>query len=202
MTKFYLEEPTLKRKEQSREYIEEHFEYNSNINGSGGLDKGYQEYEQWLKSNELKKNQETCPENRCPGYTYFLMREEDDKIVGMINIRYNLNAAMLEHGGHIGYGIRPTERNKGYNKINLYLGLLKCREIGLDNVLLTASDNNPASYKTILSLGGALENKILDDEEDVMMGRYWIDVNKSLDMYKKEYIDYIKTEKSVDQKIN
>lgn len=193
MPKFYLEEPTLKRKVEAKEYIEEHLVFKSNINGSGGLDKEYSNYEEWLKQNELKKKPETCPNNRCPGFTYFLIREEDDKIVGMINIRYNLNDALLHHGGHIGYGIRPTERKKGYNKINLYLGLIKCKEIGLEKVLLTASDNNPASYKTILSLGGILENKICDDEEEnAMIGRYWIDVNKSLNNYHDEYISYIK----------
>ena len=194
MSKFYLEEPTIKRKDQAIEYIQEHILYNSDINGSGSLDKGYINYEEWLKNNELKKLPETCPKNICPGYTYFLIREEDDKIIGMINIRYNLNESMLMYAGHIGYGIRPTERQKGYSKINLYLGLLKSKEIGLEKVLLTATDNNPASYKTILSLGGILENKIHDNEEDVMLGRYWIDVNKTIEKYADEYKKYIKEE--------
>lgn len=91
----------------------------------------------------------------------------------MINIRYNLTEAMLLHGGHIGYGIRPTKRGNGYNKINLYLGLLKCQELNLDKVLLTAYDSNPASVRTILSLGGVLENKF--EEKNEVLGRYWID---------------------------
>lgn len=116
-----------------------------------------------------------------PSSTYFLIREDEDKIVGMIDIRHDLNDYLLQYGGHIGYGIRPTERRNGYNKINLFLGLLKCRELGFDKVLIIAADENPGSYKTILDLGGKLENKIIDDEDDnVLLGRYWIDVDKSI----------------------
>ena len=61
---------------------------------------------------------------RVPASTFLMIRENDNKIVGSINIRWNLNDAMLNFGGHIGYGIRPTERRKGYNKINLYLVLI------------------------------------------------------------------------------
>lgn len=192
MEKFYLEEPSLKRKEEAIEYILEHIKNKSNISGSGGLDDGYKNYVEWLEKNDLRKSSLTCPENRCPSYTYFLIRENDNKIVGMINIRYNLNDYMLEFGGHIGYGIRPTERNKGYNKINLYLGLLESRKIGLDKVLLTVLDTNPASFKTIFSLGGILENKIPDNEyENILLGRYWIDVDESITEHYDEYKDKI-----------
>lgn len=182
MNLFYLEEPSIKRKKEAIEYINEHTKYNSKINGTGGLDNHLDKYEEWLEKLDLEKKPNTCSENRCPGYTYFLIRKKDDKIIGMINIRYNLNEIMLNHGGHIGYGIRPTERQKGYNKINLYLGLLKCKEIGLDKVLLTANENNIASIKTILSLDGTLENKIKVKEE--IFGRYWINVNESLNNHK------------------
>lgn len=190
MNKFYLEEPSIKRKEEAIGYIKEHFEYNSNINGSGRLNEEYINYEKWLEKIELKKTPETCPNDRCPGYTFFLIREMDNKIIGMITLRYNLNEDMLRSGGNIGFGIRPTERGRGYNKINLYLGLIKCKKYKLNKVLLTANDNNPASYKTILSLGGVLENKILD-EEGLEFGRYWIDVEESLKKYYDEYKDVI-----------
>ena len=186
---FYLEKPSLKRKSQAIEYIEEHLKYKSNINGSGSLDDNYKDYESWLEKLELGSNPKTCPENKCPGFTYFLIEKNSDEIIGMINIRYNLNEAMLLHGGHIGYGIRPTKRRHGYNKINLYLGLLKCQELNLDKVLLTAYDNNPASVRTILSLGGILENKIEDENE--ILGRYWIDVSLSIKKNKEIYEKYL-----------
>ena len=60
-------------------------------------------------------------------YIYnFRIKSNDNKIIG--NIKVTLNENLKKFGGHIGYSIRPTERNKGYNKINLYLGLKICQE--------------------------------------------------------------------------
>ena len=189
MEKFYLEEPSLRRKEDIKAYIEEHIKYNSKINGDSGLEEQYLNYEEWLKNMELLKNPETCPKNYCPGVEYFLIRENDDKLVGLINLRWNLNEDMLLHGGHIGYGIRPLERRKGYNKINLYLCLLKAKELGLNKVLLTADLENLGSVKTILSLGGVLENKI--EYKGIILGRYWIDVDKSIKENRNIYEPFI-----------
>lgn len=193
MEKFYLESPSLDRINDVKEYVEEHQQYNSNPHGTSGLDKEYLNYKEWLNKMELFSNEETCPNNFCPGYEYFLIRESDNKLVGMINLRWNLNEWMLTNGGHIGYGIRPTERRKGYNKISLYLCLIKAKELGLDKVLLTASDNNLGSVKTIQALGGVLENKIPDyEDESILMGRYWINVDESIEKNKEEYKKYIK----------
>lgn len=195
MSKFYLEKPSLKRKEQAIEYIKEHIEYKSDIKGTSALEKYCDNYEGWLELLEQISNPETCPKKYVPGNEYFLIKEDEDKIIGMINIRHSLNEYLLNYGGHIGYGTRPTERRKGYNKISLYLGLLKSKDLGLDKVLITATDENPGSYKTILALGGILENKIPDDEdENILLGRYWIDVNKSIEDNYNIYKDYIKEE--------
>lgn len=188
MEKFYLEEANINRKNQAIDYIKEHIKYNSKPYGDAGLDKNYENYENWLKKLENLSSIETCPSNMCPGREYFLIRENDNRLIGMINLRWNLNERMMKYGGHIGYGIRPTERRKGYNKINLYLCLLKAKEFGIEKVLLTASDNNLGSVNTIKALGGILENKVVDyEDENEMMGRYWINVNESLEKYKEEY---------------
>ena len=39
MEKFYLERPSMERKEEIIEYINEFVKYNSNINGTGSLHK-------------------------------------------------------------------------------------------------------------------------------------------------------------------
>ncbi len=192
MEKFYLELPTQKRKQEAIDYIIEHIKAKSNINGSGGLDKGYTDYEDWLKKKELEKNEETCPEGRAPGYTYFLVKENDSRIVGMANLRYKLTEYLLEYGGHIGYGIRPTEREKGYAKVLLYLVLQECNKLGLEKVILTANESNPASWKTIEALGGVFEKKVPNKyEEGEILCKYWINVDKSLEKYKEEYSKYV-----------
>ena len=80
-----------------------------------------------VDSNETDEDyKRIASEEKVPARTYFLVRESDNKIIGMINIRLTLNKRLEECGGHIGYGIRPTERRKGYNKINLYQSWFDC----------------------------------------------------------------------------
>ena len=179
MEKYRFEEPSIERKDEAIEYIEEHHKYNSNINGSGGLDRYIDNYEEWLV--KLEKDINMFPnEQKVPAKTYFLIRCSDNKIIGMINIRLTLNEKLKSHGGHIGYGIRPTERKKGYNKINLYLGLKVCSEHGIDKVLLDADIENPASWKTMEALGGRRIGTYIDVDDNTECVKYEIDVEKSL----------------------
>ncbi len=197
---FYLEEPSIERKQDVIDYMDEHVKHDSNINGSGSFDKileGFT-YEEMLDRNERMKNLEYAYSiNRCPGSTYFLIRVSDNKIIGMINIRHDLNEAMKRFGGHIGYGIRPTERKKGYNKINLYLGLIKAKELGLDRVMLDCDVNNIGSDKTIRALGGILERQEIDPSDNILTNVYWIDVDESLSKNESIYSPYIQINHSI-----
>ena len=126
--------------------------------------------------------------NELNSSEYLLLNEKND-IIGMVNIRHFLNERYKKEGGHIGYSIRPTERRKGYNKISLYLSLLECEKLGLEKVLITCDDINVGSYKTIEALGGILENKI--NYEGRIIRRYYIDVDKSINKYKNVYDNVI-----------
>lgn len=194
MERFYLEEPSLERKDEIIEYLDEFVKYNSNINGTGSLDKIYDGYtfEEALERCLNMKNEEYAKSiNRVPGKTFLLIRKNDNKIVGTINIRWNLSEKMLEFGGHIGYGIRPTERRKGYNKIQLYLVLLEAQKLNLDKVMIDCSVDNLGSDKTIKALGGILERCELDESDNTMTNVYWINVDESIKKYKNEYSKYI-----------
>jgi predicted acetyltransferase len=194
MERFYLEEPSLERKDEIIEYLDEFVKYNSNINGTGSLDKIYDGYtfEEALERCLNMKNEWYAKSiNRVPGKTFLLIRKNDNKIVGTINIRWNLSEKMLEFGGHIGYGIRPTERRKGYNKIQLYLVLLEVQKLNLDKVMLDCSVDNLGSDKTIKALGGILERCELDEADNTMTNVYWINVDESIKKYKDEYSKYI-----------
>ena len=157
MEQFYLEIPSSKRKNEIIDYFDEFVMYNSDINGSGGLDKilsGYT-FEQALDRCLNMCNEEYAQKlGRCQAKTFLLIRKNDNKIIGTINIRWNLTEKLKQFGGNIGYGIRPTERRKGYNKVNLYLGLKVCQNYGISKVLMDADKDNPASWRTIESLGG------------------------------------------------
>ena len=194
MEKFYFEKPSIKRKKEIIEYLDEFVEYGSDINGSGSLDKIYDGYtfEEALERSLNMENEEYAKSvGRCPGKTFMLIRENDNRIVGTINVRWNLNKEMLQFGGNIGYGIRPTERRKGYNKINLYLGLKEAKKLGLNKVMLDCSVTNLGSDKTIKALGGVLERQGKDPWNGELTNVYWIDVNKSLEKNKNIYEQFI-----------
>lgn len=106
--------PNIDCKDKAIDYINEFYTYGSEINGSGGLDRLLREgtYEEWLQKvmNDIDIAIISAP--RVPALTYFYVREEDERIVGMTNIRLALNEFLRKEGGHIGYSIRPTERSK------------------------------------------------------------------------------------------
>lgn len=193
--KFYLENPSMERKNDVIEYMNEHVKYNSAINGTGSFDHVLEDetYEECMdRYYKIQDNEYAKSIDRCPGKTYFLIRKNDNKLIGMINIRHHLSPKMLVHGGHIGYGIRPTERRKGYNKINLYLGLLKAlEEFNLDKVMLDCDVKNLGSDKTIQALGGVLERTDIDDYDGVLTNVYWINTKDSIRKYKDVYQKYI-----------
>ena len=182
--------PDSSYEDQAREYIEEHYRYNSNINGVGGLNRYQDNYQEWL--NKLERDRNMIPnEERVPADTYYLVRVSDNRIVGMLNLRRVLNERLERCGGHIGYGIRPTERGQGYNKINLYLGLLRCQELGLTEVILDADEENIASWRTMAALGGVLTNTYYDEEDECMVRRYTINVDDAINTYSNIYEERI-----------
>ena len=180
MEKFFFEVPGPKRKEEAIEFINEFKVYNSKINGVGGLHRYLEDYEGWLKMSEERNTIEPS-EEKVPAREFFFVRESDNKIIGMINIRIALNERLKKYGGHIGYGIRPTERGKGYNKINLYLGLKVCNQYGIETVFMDADLENPASWKTMEALGGKRIREYYDDvDAHCNVVDYTIDTKKAL----------------------
>ena len=177
---FKLVKPELCYKKSAILYIEELLSYNSAIHGTGFLDRYLESsgYEEWL--DEIRYLEFNSDSSKVSASTFFMV-DDNDLIIGMVNIRHTLNDKLLFHGGNIGYSIRPTERGNGYAKIALFLALKECFSLGLTRVLITAEDNNVPSYKTIEALGGVMENKVLDDGK--YFRRYWIDVEKSLGVF-------------------
>ncbi len=136
----------------------------------------YPTAEQWLIHIEKMGKQETCPEGFVPSDVYIAVRVNDNRIVGIIDLRHSINTPILSSwGGHIGYTVRPSERGKGYAKDMLRLNLHNCRKLGIDRVMITCHDFNSASEKVIIANGGVFENEITVDGEHIR--RYWITLN-------------------------
>ena len=157
--------PGLLYKEKAVQFINEFYEYDSEINGSGGLDRYLKEstYEEWLKKALADIDIANIPQSRVPALTYFYIREEDEKIVGMINIRLALNEFLKREGGHIGYCIRPTERQKHYATDMLNDALKVCDTLGIKEVILTCDKSNIASAGVIKNCSGELVAEFYSD---------------------------------------
>ena len=162
--------PTIEYKQQVMEYKNEFITNGYNLAGASYLER-YDVYEDWLKfvsDNEKESTKHT----EVTANVYLAIMEEDNKLVGIINIRHSLNDYLYNYGGHIGYSVGRAERRKGYAKKMLKFALEECRKLGMMRVLLTCAADNIASTKTILSCGGILENEILKDGR--VTQRYWI----------------------------
>ena len=131
----------------------------------------YHDFDYYLENLEVKE-----PTNgQVPDSTFFCLDMERNIFVGAINIRHELNESLLQDGGHIGDGVRPSERRKGYATAMISLGLDECRKLGMKKVLMTCKKDNIGSAKSILKNGGILENEIVKD--GTVKQRYWIDLN-------------------------
>ena len=113
-------------------------------------------------------------DGKVPSSTFFLYDDERNRFIGAVNIRHYLNDKLLVSGGHIGDGIRPTERRKGYATLMISMALLECKKIGIDRVLMCCDSDNIGSKKSIINNGGILENIIESDGKKVE--RYWINL--------------------------
>jgi predicted acetyltransferase len=96
----------------------------------------------------------------------------NNQVVGRINFRHKLNKALREHGGHIGYAVRPSQQKKGYATQMLSLILEKVKKLGLKKVMLTCNLDNFGSNKVIKNNGGKLEKSNIND--GVKVNIYWI----------------------------
>ena len=128
------------------------------------------EYETFVESIDNKGNEP----GKVPSTTYFLYDDERDIMIGAINIRHYLNDFLLKEGGHIGDGIRPSERGKGYATKMIALGLDVCRNLGIKHVLMVCDRDNIASARTIIKNGGILEDTPVVNGK--MIERYWIEL--------------------------
>ena len=112
-------------------------------------------------------------DGKVPDTTFFCLDVDRNIFVGAVNIRHYLTEEMLVNAGHIGDGIRPSERRKGYATAMIGLALIEAKKLGIHRVLMCCDKENIASAKSIINNGGILENEVVVN--GVTEQRYWIE---------------------------
>ena len=131
----------------------------------------YHDFPAYLASLEIRESDG----KHVPDSTFFCLDTDRNIFVGAVNIRHFLNERLLRDGGHIGDGIRPSERGKGYGTKMVALALEECDRLGIRDVLMCCNRDNIASARTIIKNGGIFENEVTDG--DTTIQRYWIKRN-------------------------
>ncbi len=145
------------------------------IEKSGGVCVGfrnYKDYDLWLVEMQNRHSGEKLPE----GYVRenFYLCYDGRALVGVFSLKFELTEFLLGFGGHIGYAVRPSARNRGLATQILKQGLELAKQFGFNRILCVCDRENYASEKVILNNGGVLENELYDPDEKVIVKRYWI----------------------------
>ena len=185
MNELELQLPTLQHRIAAEDFKNEFLEMQEPvIYGSAMVDQ--MEYEQWLTHNTNNRQESTVSIGWVTATTFFAVRKRDLKIVGMIDIRHNLeNEFLAQYGGHMGYSVRPSERKKGYATEILKMGIEYAKSLNIGKLMIACFSDNIPSIKTIIKCGGVLsETKLYTDgqlvhipnSEEKFVNIYWIDL--------------------------
>lgn len=172
---FKLVKPTIEMEKEYNDYINE-WEKEENKIVPYASRRSLTDYKELIVFWGDMETDKAYEQNFVPSTLFFLV-DENNRIYGALHIRHELNDYLLQYGGHIGYGIRPSERKKGYAAKMLSLSLPIVKEFGIKKALVACDKTNIASSKTIINNGGILENEVIEDGEIVQ--RYWIDIQSS-----------------------
>ena len=156
-----LVEPSMAYDLPIQAFRREYLESGDSMDGGASL-REFERTQDWLDQLEPQTSQ------------FIYIREADDTVAGVIQIRHRFNAFLEKYAGHIGYCVRPSERCKGYATQMLARVLPECKRLGIDDVLVCCLDDNEGSRRTILANGGVYESTVFEPKSQSRIERYWI----------------------------
>lgn len=159
-----LVRPALELKEEALAYRSEHFQSGESIIYGSELFDKTESYEEWLNSVTRNTDPKTVNENWVVTDTFFAIRQSDNKIIGIIDLRHTLNE-FLRDLGNCGYSVRPSERKKGYATEMLYQLLQAARKAKMKELHISVEKTNTASIKVIQKNGGIYEQSFVFENE-------------------------------------
>ncbi len=160
--------PEINDKAMLQEYVQEHYE-NKETSISASLGLSSSEYSDWVE--KMQRNASVGDEEWGKSLLYLCF--DKSKLIGLLSIRYDLPEFLRKKYGDIGYGVRPSERNKGYATMMLQYALSVCRNKGMTKVILGCYKDNIASAKTIQKNGGILTEEN-DNYKESKISQYYL----------------------------
>ena len=152
--------PTLSDYELLKDYVEEHYSnHERSISASLGMTN--MEYNDWVS--KVTRNCEIADDEWGRYYLYLVL--DGGRLIGLLNIRYDLTMELREQYGDIGYGVRPSERRKGYGSKMLNYALKVCKEKNMTDVIVGCYENNYGSNRVIQNNGGVLYNTSVEEKQ-------------------------------------
>ena len=161
-----LIEPTLEYAKDIEAYRQEFLDIEGSMDGCGSLRRCATGAE-WIEKSIQGKDPKYVPEGRVPATQFVYVREEDNRVVGMLQLRHCFNEYLEKYAGHIGYSIRRDDRGKGCGTAGLRLAIEAARKIiPEDEIYLRVRKDNIASQKVMLNNGAYIAG---EDENHLFM---------------------------------
>ena len=171
MEELHLMRPTEAMSSEIAAYRQAMLDAGSEMDGCGPLSR-MEDPAEWIAFCKTLDEGTNVPERWVPATQFVCLRGE--KIVGMIQVRRELNDYLRNYAGHIGYSVRPDERKKGVATWMLQNALPYCRDIGSTRVMVACEPWNDGSRKTVLHGGGVYAKTVHCKERNINLEQYWI----------------------------
>lgn len=173
--KLFLVKPDLTYYEKYNEMMNEWCDSKTQI-APWFLDRPFNTIEEFADFIQMLDETELGNQDKrfCSTTSYFVI-DDNDRLIGAASLRHYLTVEGLNTWGHIGYGVRPSERRKGYGTEILKLTLEEAKKKKIYKVLMGAHKSNVGSCKVIENCNGIFENEVNDPNDDKeKINRYWI----------------------------